>query len=202
MTHSCEITVLPHFEPQFTSILQSGIQLPCSAGTTVGAFLSGIPGFDHEYITGRIQTIFLDGSAIDDLGQRLTQREHALALSAAMPGLAGAIFRKDSICAPLRGQKKQGSRSDQHQELITVNLKLFNMIAREKGKELLRLGQRFKGSCLVDFLQSRPHLVDGISRLSIDDQVFPANEYIYVFTRDDYYNLKVIPNCDLEPDRK
>ena len=189
--HCCEIVVLPGKMQPFTSLLQAGIRLPCRVGTSVGAFLHDLPGFDLEYITERIQTIFLDGSAIDDLGQPLTEHEHVLALSAALPGLAGAIFRKDSICAPLRGQKKNTASTRQNQERITVLLKLFNMIAREKGEELLRQGQLFNGKYLLEFFASRPHLLNHIVQFSLNGKVIDTPQYNPSFQLDKTYHLVV-----------
>ncbi|MDJ0621488.1 MAG: hypothetical protein QNJ17_00910 [Desulfocapsaceae bacterium] len=190
--HSCKIAVLPEKIEGFTSLLQAGITLTCRAGTSVGAFLHDLPGFDLEYITERIQTIFLDGSAIDDLEQQLIEKEHVMALSAAMPGLAGAIFRKNSICAALRAQKKETGRDLQHHEEISVHLKLFNMIAREKGEGILGHGNVFNGKYLLEFFQTRPHLLDGIVNFSVDDKNIANTQYFGIFQPDEQYHLVVV----------
>lgn len=190
--HSCKIAVLPEKIEGFTSILQAGITISCRAGTSVGTFLHDLPGFDLKYITERIQTIFLDGSAIDDLDKQLQEKEHVLALSAAMPGLAGAIFRKNSICAALRAQKADSDDiKHQRHEQIRVHLKLFNMIAREKGEEILGYGYVFKGKYLLEFFQSRSHLLANIVNFSVDDEDIGNTQYLTIFQPDELYHLVV-----------
>jgi hypothetical protein len=87
---------------QYTTLLQAGILEERSASTTVGGLLASLPGFTMQYIRERIETIFLNGLPIDNLETIINGPSPvALAISAVMPGLAGAIFRKNSFHAAL-----------------------------------------------------------------------------------------------------
>ncbi len=157
--HTAELTVLPAEVSRLTTLLQSGISLKASIGMPVGLFLSDLPGFDQNYLNEKVQTIFLDGSAIDDLQRSLSRPCHVLALSAAMPGLAGAIFRKNSLCAALRTRMHSSAAAGADGGETVVRLKLFNAIAREKGGALLRDGGVFTGAALLRFLGDHPSIL-------------------------------------------
>jgi hypothetical protein len=141
----------------YTTLLQSGIEIKCPANESVARFLNRLPGFTINYISDVVQTIFLNGTAVDDLTVPLYGEEPILALSAAMPGLAGAIFRRNSFHAALRTtpDKKTENTESAH---ITVTLKLFNSIASERGPELLKKSVIIKTGHLTNFLAKRPSL--------------------------------------------
>ena len=130
-----------HAMERFTTLLQSGIIIEKKHAISVGEFLTSLPGFSQQYIADRVETIFLNGIPVDDLEKMITGNQPVLAISAAMPGLAGAIFRKNSFHSALR---THGNLSEKNQvegnRKISVLLKLFNVVAREKGKGLLAKG--------------------------------------------------------------
>ncbi len=175
----------------FTTILQSGILLPCQTHTPLGVFLDSLPDFDIAYISERIQTIFLDGNALDDLEQPLSNPRHILALSAAMPGLAGAIFRRNSMCAALRTRPSQAAQMESEEETM-VHLKLFNMIAQEKGAGILAMGGYFTGENLHEFLGRRPSLLQSISSIELDRQPVQPDIFLSRLLGDDQYHLKIL----------
>lgn len=136
-----EIIVSPGNLDRFTPLLQAGLFLERSRPQTVGEFLSSLPGFSREYITGRIETIFLNGLPVDELTTPITGSQPVLAISAAMPGLAGAIFRKNSYHAHLRTSAADSdSQTDKVSGSLQIRLKLFNFISRERGGDLLQQG--------------------------------------------------------------
>ena len=114
-------------------------------------------GIYHKLYFGCCADDFLNGTAVDDLTVPLSGEEPILALSAAMPGLAGAIFRRNSFHAALRTtpDKKTENTESAH---ITVTLKLFNSIASERGPELLKKSVIIKTGHLTNFLAKRPSL--------------------------------------------
>ncbi|HIQ38336.1 MAG TPA: hypothetical protein EYH36_10155 [Desulfocapsa sulfexigens] len=64
-----------------------------------------------------------------------TEALSKIAISAAMPGLVGEIFRKDGVHASLRTTTAgKLSSADAPETSITIRLKLFNMIARERNR--------------------------------------------------------------------
>jgi hypothetical protein len=154
--------------PLFTTILQYGVEIDTPANTPLGNFLGRCPGFTEEYIVEAVQTIFLNGTAIDDLQTPLTSPHPIIALSAAMPGLAGAIFRKNGPHGTLRTATHPSASNHKHQGPLAVTLKLFNRIAREKGERLLSSGVVIATPSLSDFLTKRPELRNVIKSATFD----------------------------------
>ncbi len=163
--------VIPGSLPLFTTVLQSGIEVKTPHGVPLGRFLSSFPGFTADYLADTVQTIFLNGTAVDDLTTPLAGANPVLALSAAMPGLAGAIFRKNSFHAALRTDtdtKSLSAESAKH-DYHMVTLKLFNSIARERGEELLRQGVCMQAETLAGFLAGRPNLLEDITMIRLNE---------------------------------
>jgi len=165
-----EFQVKPRSLLLFTTVLQSGIEANAESGTSLGRFLGGFPGFTAEYLADVVQTIFLNGTAVDDLTIPLTGARPKLALSAAMPGLAGAIFRKNSFHAALRTDTGSRTSGSQQNDTITVTLKLFNSIARDRGEELLQRGVCLQTDILADFLARRPNLRQDIRSIRLNSE--------------------------------
>lgn len=175
----------------YSTLLQSGIILQSHTGESLGMFLNNLPGFDLNYLADRVQTIFFDGNAVDDLEQRFSQTKHTLALSAAMPGLAGAIFRMNSLCAALRTPRaKSNSQADQISR-TEVTLKLFNAIAREKGAGLFELGGVFCSQALLDFFIKRQPLIKDIHRIYHNDEVITDSNLIKIFHSNTMIMLRI-----------
>ncbi len=127
---------------QYTTLLQAGILEERNASTTVGELLASWPGFTMQYIRERIETIFLNGLPIDNLETIINGPSPVvLAISAVMPGLAGAIFRKNSFHAALRTATSDSlTVRALSTEKIIIRLKFFNSIATEKGGAILHNG--------------------------------------------------------------
>ena len=107
----------------------------------------------EAYIDDRIQTIFLNGKAVDDSNSAMITEGASLALSAAMPGMVGSTFRKKGIFAGMRSQISHATGpSQQSNEQIEVKLKLFNLIAKELGQGFLERGVWLKGKQIQEFL--------------------------------------------------
>ncbi len=105
--------------------------------------------------------------------------DHVLALSAAMPGLAGAIFRKNSLHAALRttGSQTAQDPAPQTGQILTITLKLFNMIAAEKGAGILKKGGIFSGIGLSAFFEQRPALVNSIIKVEPEDSTMDTDAF-------------------------
>jgi hypothetical protein len=171
-----EIRVRADSIGRYTAIFQPGVTLITSGTVSIGVFLNSLPGFTVDYINSRVQTIFLNGSAVDDLETPLTGVQPVLAISAAMPGLAGAIFRRNSMHAALRSASVQDPVPSEHPETFSVTLKLFNMIAAEKGPGLLARGVGFTGTQLSDFFTDHPALLTSTTRAFIDGRKLDREE--------------------------
>jgi hypothetical protein len=167
--------IIPQKIDMFTSMLQAGIKIPTARGNSIGVFLEALPGFTADYITDAIQTIFLNGTATDDLETPLDGNNPVLAISAAMPGLAGAIFRKNSFHAALRTTKTAPVITSE-QSQVTVTLKLFNSIARDRGTELLHEGVVLDAESISQFLTTRDTLPALIQNITLGDTTIPTDE--------------------------
>lgn len=160
-------TVSPADLPRLCTVLQAGFFATAPAGASVAAFLRRLPGFSDDYIEHRLQTVFINGDAIDNLEQPLSGHHLTMALSAALPGLAGAIFRRNSPASPLRSGHSADAEVGNEQAMVVL-VKLFNVVAVERGPELLRAGVRLRAADLSSFLAMRPGLLAGLVAVTLD----------------------------------
>ncbi len=137
----------------FLKLIEQGFKLKVKTGLTIRELLCGQFGVSGEYFDNRIQTIFLNGKAVDNVDAAGIEDNSRIALSAAMPGLVGATFRKGGRYAPLRGTI---SYSKEKKSIVRgegkITLKLFNMIARELGPVFLRKGVIIDGNAFQNFV--------------------------------------------------
>ena len=190
------LTVAPESISLFTTVLQSGIEVKTSHGKTLGKFLSNFEGFTAEYLANTVQTIFLNGTAVDDLTLPLTGTNPVLALSAAMPGLAGAIFRKNSFHSALRTDTNALRSESIQQKAVTVTLKLFNSIARERGVALLKSGQVIKADLLTNFLNKRPNLWQQVLNINFDQREIDQIKLLSLLSDSSRVNLYIVDTND------
>ncbi len=186
-----ELSIAPGTVPLFATILQSGIAIETRSGETLGAFLNKLCGFTRDYIIDEIQTIFLNGTAIDDLETPLAGDSPVLALSAAMPGLAGAIFRKNSFHAALRTASAEQQSFRPGPTGITLSLKLFNSIARDRGPALLAQGVSIQSANLQSFFTTNPALLDHLRQIALDGKEVSRNELTAYLKEERFLKLTV-----------
>jgi hypothetical protein len=152
-TDHLRICVDARLIPRFLKLLERGFKVKIAASLSIRQLLCHDFGISDEYVDNRIQTIFLDGRPVDNVDTAWVENGSKLALSAAMPGLVGATFRKGGFYASLRDsisyKKTENSVFKGAGEII---LKLFNMVAKELGPELLAKGIRIEGNALQDFV--------------------------------------------------
>ncbi len=163
-----QLTVVAEKLPLFTTVLQSGIEIMTPAGSSLGQFLGALPGFTAEYLANVVQTIFHNGTAVDDLTILFSGEKPVIALSAAMPGLAGAIFRRNSFHKALRSETKDAQPETHAKQPLAVTLKLFNVIALDRGKELFAMGVCLPAEVLASFFSKRPALLKEILLMKLD----------------------------------
>lgn len=150
----------------FASLLQHGILYPVDHPVGLVPFLLSLPGFTEQYIEQTVQTIFINGVPADSL-QREVGAGETLALSAAMPGLAGAIFRRQGLHGSLRSQP-QARASAVGQGGGYLTLKLFNSIAADRIQDLLSHGFAITGKALQQFLLTHPASVQSLVEAEFD----------------------------------
>ena len=191
------LTVAPEALGKFTTLLQSGFFLDVPQKTSIGELLASLPGFSQDYITERVQTIFLGGLPADDIDQQLRGIDGVLAISAAMPGLAGAIFRKNGLHASLRTTAEQVPlAAPQTDTPIKIRLKLFNMIAVEKGEEILDNGCTITASSLKKFLDYRHTLASQIKERQVNEETRTLQELFSLLENEDTIKLRVRTSHD------
>lgn len=152
-TAHLRLTVEAGLISRFLKLAERGFALQIKTGLTIRDLLCLQLGISKEYVDNRIQTIFLDGKPVDDVDTALLENGSTLALSAAMPGLVGITFRKGGFYAAFRETisytKAENSIIKGAGEII---LKLFNMVAKELGPELLATGIRIEGDAFQNFV--------------------------------------------------
>jgi hypothetical protein len=142
----------------FHSILGTGVGVDTISGITLLDLLCGRLGFDRGYVDRRVQTIFHNGKAVDRIDQVRIEDGDVIALSAAMPGLAGATLRKSGVFATMRKNISHAGAGDQNSpsQKASVTLKLFNLVARELGPQLLRQGVWVRADQLLESIDRLP----------------------------------------------
>lgn len=150
---------LPHERAvELASLLQYGIFCPVEGPQSVQSFLLVQPGLSRAYIEARVETIFVNGLPVDCLEDTVAAGD-TVALSAAMPGLAGAIFRRQSLHAGLRSVPAPGAQGaetvspgeTESSECGYICLKLFNAVARDVAGPLLEKGVLLPARALAQY---------------------------------------------------
>jgi len=138
----------------FFQLLQKGFMIKARVGCSIKTLLCDQLGLSPEYLERMIQTIFLDGKPVDNVDTAILKKGATLALSAAMPGLVGAILRKGGYYAPMRRQisHREETETTSLQEGM-ISLKLFNILLKELGPAFLNRGIWVKGKDLEDLFK-------------------------------------------------
>lgn len=125
-------------------------------GCSLREFLCKDLGLKPEYLDSRVQTIFLNHHPVDNLDEAWIREGSVVALSAAMPGLAGAVLRKGGSLAGLRKITYTNAETSglQHHQ-TTVAVKFFNAVAKEMGREQLKKGVRILTVQLLQFFKEQ-----------------------------------------------
>jgi len=140
------------------TLLGQGVRLRATVGQSLRRVLVDQIGMNADYLENRVQTVFLNGHPVDDLERAIVAENAVIALSAAMPGLAGATLRRGGHLAAMRrliseeGSTAGPDLSAGGQGLIT--LKLFNVVAREAGWSVLARGILLTLDELEEFVQA------------------------------------------------
>jgi len=156
---------------EFLQIFRTGVGVAVRTGCRLKDLLCGQFGLDESYVERRITTIFLDGRPVDAVGSERVREGSTLALSAAMPGLAGAILRRDGALAPLRAnlERGDGEKSEAPERDGVITVKLFNLLAPELAPGFLRRGVLLSAAAAGGFFRRRPTAFrDGCREILLD----------------------------------
>jgi hypothetical protein len=152
------LVVVKDLMPSFYRLLTQGFIVNTRGSISIRELLCRQFGIPDEYLEERIQTIFLDGKAVDNVSSTIVKDGSTLALSAAMPGLVGAMLRKGGYYATMRTEishpKEDITNNDQTGRL---KLKLFNLTAKEIGPFFLEQGIWISGTDFENILSNYRH---------------------------------------------
>ena len=185
----------------FFPLLGEGIRVEGPDGSSVSEFLAQAAGIDPAYLARRVQTVFLNGHPVDDLARTAVRGGDAIALSAALPGLAGAVLRRGSAYAAMRHSitwegtpvEKGGAGT------AAATLKLFNLVARELGPGLLAAGVRVPGEALCGFLErSFPGGAPAGDAVRLDGRPSGAGPWWRGLPPAETHRLRVLPAQETE----
>jgi hypothetical protein len=125
----------------FFPILQQGFMVETQIGINLQKLLTDQFSLTTDYVEDRIRTVFLDGKPVDDFNSTIIKQGSTLALSAAMPGLVGATFRKGGSLASFRNSITHDSTDDMIEIMAGyITIKLFNLLVKEIGPVFLKHG--------------------------------------------------------------
>ncbi len=177
----------------FQELFQAGFQYRCHVGTSIEDFLLRQLGLDRNLVNERINTIFLDGSCVDHIETAVIEDGSVLALSGALPGLAGASLRRNGYYASMRDSITHFSvEPDLHAREGTITIKLFNVLIRELGSTFLKNGIVVNHPVMTHFFQERQedfwkeigeaYLEDRLisGRMLAEERVFKDTESIMI----------------------
>ena len=141
----------------FSSILQAGFRVNVHTGVSIRDLLCDQFDINPEYVEDRIRTAFLNGKPVDDFSTAIMESDDTLALSAAMPGLVGATFRKGGDLAVFRGTITH-RRADTiaKDRAGVISIKLFNLLAKEIGLTFLKRGVMVDSDAAQRFFSDPP----------------------------------------------
>lgn len=166
---------------RLSTMLQSGFVEIGRQGETILSFLLTLDGFSESYLDREVQTVFYNGDALDELDTPLAGETATIALGSAMPGLAGAIMKKGSICGALR-KNRQIVDTESAGEPVAVRVKLFSTVARQRGPQLLLKGLKIDAGDLLHFLEIRPQLVRAMKNIRFRGQTVQPQELLEILT--------------------
>ncbi len=177
----------------FTALYSKGVVIRASVACTLKELLCEQVGMAPDYLEKRIQTVFLNGQPVDDLDQAIVGNGATIALSAAMPGLVGAVLRKGGTFAGLR--KSITYHCDANGQATcsgSVTVKLFNMTTREVGPLLLSHGILIEGDELLDiFRKWAEELRQGCRGIRLADRSISLDALMTAAASNDTFLLQV-----------
>jgi len=162
----------------FVPELSQGVGLDVQLSCAIEQLVCGELGVAPEYLDDRIQTVFLNSKAIDDVATATVTPGSVLALSAAMPGVAGATLRKGGRYAPMRQAISYETAADPAcRTRGTITLKLFNMIAREIGPAIMQRGVRLPAVRIAKLIdKNADDLAPAVTDILLDDRPVSLSE--------------------------
>jgi len=182
----------------FFYFLEKGVKKEIEVGCNIKTMLSDQLNISTDYIDNRIKTLFLDGRPVGDINSTMVNDGSTLALSAALPGLAGATFRRSEKTEPSQSTtivKKEIKKSTKQYGVITI--KLFNLVLRELGPAFLKSGALISKNELANFISRQPEkFLKACKSIKIDSKSSTIEEVEQIDFSDDSELLLLYVNSD------
>jgi hypothetical protein len=139
---------------RFFSLLRRGMLVSAPLPAKLQRLLQEALEIPQAYVNERIQTVFLNGRAVDDIRVAMVTDGDVLTLSAAMPGLVGATLRKGGQLSRLRSSLSHHPLSADIEAILpgVIMVKLFNLVCAELGPAFLHRGVVLPGGHFQEFL--------------------------------------------------
>ncbi|MDD5093790.1 MAG: hypothetical protein PHV74_05345 [Dehalococcoidia bacterium] len=173
------LTVEQAIASVFTPLLGLGFRVEGQLGCSIRELLCRQFGLAEDYVDHRIQTVFLNGKAVDDLDTAIVTPGCTLALSAALPGLVGATFRRSGHYSSMRSNLSHKD-NPVSPDCVTgdITLKLFNLTAAEIGPLFLRRGIRISLTALKEVVFLWPEAFSRYEAIDADGQRISLNDLL------------------------
>jgi hypothetical protein len=182
--------------PLFFRLLSQGVVMYVQAGSSIRELVCGQLGIREDYLDERIQTIFLNSKAVDDVDSTIVENGSTLALSGPMPGLAGATLRRGGLFSGMRSQiSYDKSLSNAQKSTGKIYLKLFNLVVKELGPTFLQKGVWIPGKRLKQFtLENLDNLQTNFTSVQLDGKAFEISELAKMDVNDKMVLLQIKTN--------
>jgi len=179
----------------FYRLLSKGFRISFNPGGSIKNLLCKQLGIEETYATKRIQTIFLNGKAVDDIKRAIVTDGSTLALSAAMPGLAGAVFRSGGKYSAMRASISHSNNEERsYAESGLLQLKLFNLVAREIGDAFLHRGILTSGKDVCDIAEEHTEIFNPPSSICVDQKKTDVAGLLLSDIKNHVVWLKLLPH--------
>jgi hypothetical protein len=158
------------YVPIFFELLRNGFSADLTVGCGLEHLLCNQLDIAPDYLYSRVQTVFLNNSPLDDLASTIVPNGAVISLSAAMPGLNGAMMRRGGLLAGLRSSISHTLDETGFQPFAgRITLKLFNLVAKELGPHFLARGIVVNSKDLDELLSRHaPDIGQKVKNFEID----------------------------------
>ena len=192
------LTVRPQSLSCFFPLLSRGFTVHAQVGCSIHDLLRHQMNIHEQLLETHVQTVFLNGKAVDDLHQSIIEDGCTLSLSGAMPGLVGAAFRKSGFYAGLREAVSfHGTVKGQGLRPGSLTVKLFNLTGPAIGPFFLRHGIEIAGGELEEVFQACAEtLFAGLRRVEINGKASALEALRALDLRNRTTRLLVEPSMD------
>jgi hypothetical protein len=178
----------------FVGLLNTGFLVNIRVGESVKRLVCERLGIDEAYFEERVQTLFLDSKPVDDPATALVKNGSILALSAAMPGLVGATFRKGGKYGWMRSSISHPDDSDMTTgKTGWVTVKLFNLILKELGPFFLETGVWLRAGTIQAFFTDRfNRLADDIQSVNFNGKELAPQALLKIESEEEPVYIKIV----------